>query len=243
MARLPRLYAPLIVQHVAQRPADGRALFVDDDDYALFTELLATAVREHALALHAYVLLPSQIRLLVTPKGAESIGRAMQSVGRHYVPHLNRKTGRIGPLWDRRYRSTLIDADAYLLAAMCSIEQKPVAEGHVAAPAQWRWSSHGHHIGREQHTIVSDHALYWALSDTPFERQALYRQLCDAPFDAAVAERIERAVERGWLLGDEAFVARIEGRLNRRGKPLQRGRPRKVATDLAPIKSGKIDRS
>jgi putative transposase len=236
MARLPRLYAPSIVQHVAQRPADGRVLFVDEDDYALFTRLLATAVREHGLALHAYVLLPSQIRLLVTPKDAGSIGRAMQSVGRHYVPHLNRKTGRTGPLWDRRYRSTLIDADAYLLESMRSIEQKPVAAGHVAAPAQWRWSSHGHHIGREQHAIVSDHALYWALSDTPFERQALYRELCDRPFDAAVAERIERAVERGWLLGDEAFIGSIEGRLNRRGQPLQRGRPRKIAMDLAPIK-------
>jgi putative transposase len=224
MARLPRLYAPAIVQHIVQRPSDGRVLFVDADDYRLFIALLAEAVVTHGLALHAYVLLPTQFRLLATPRDPGAIARAMQSIGRRYVVHLNRRTGRSGPLWDRRYRSTLIDADRWLIPSMRFIERLPATAGTVATPGQWPWSSHGHHVGREQQAFLNDHAAYWALSNTPFERQALYGALVEAPVDEALAERIEQAVERGWVLGDAAFVAAVAGVLNRRGAPLARGR-------------------
>jgi putative transposase len=226
MARLPRLYAPAIVQHVVQRPADGRRLFVDADDYLFFTALLADAVRAHGVALHAYVLLPLQFRLLATPRDAEAIARTVQAVGRSYVPHLNRRTGSLGPLWGHRYRSTLVDADAFLIPSMQFVERQPVADAMVATPDQWRWSSHGHHAGHEQQPFLHDHARYWALSDTPFERQAIYRALAEAPADAQLDRRIESAADHGWILGDAAFVASIESGLNRRGSPLPRGRPR-----------------
>jgi len=226
MARLPRLYAPSIAQHVAQRVADGRIAFIDDEDYLLFTGLLSEAVSSHGVALHAYVLLPSQIRLLATPPDAGAIGRVMQFIGRRYVPHLNRRTGRSGALWERRYRSTLIDPDVHLLEAMRYIERQPVAEGLATGPEQWRWSSHGHHVGREQQPFVNDHFRYWSLSDTPFERQANYRALVDLPLDPAALGRIERAVDRGWALGDANFLSTLAGELNRRAGPLRRGRPR-----------------
>jgi putative transposase len=226
MARLPRLYAPATVQHIVQRPVAGRALFVDAADYALFMNLLQDAVREHAVALHAYVLMPDQIRLLATPPRADSIARLMQAIGRRYVPHLNRKTALGGPLWDRRYRSTLIDADEYLLPAMRYVEHRPVAEALVTEPGDWRWSSYGHHVGREQQAFISDHGHYWALSDAPFERQAAYREIAAAAISVVAAERMENAVERGWVLGGPGFVAALEDTVNRRPQPLQRGRKR-----------------
>jgi len=236
MARLARLYAPSIAQHVVQRPAEGRVLFTDEEDYLFFVRLLAEAVRSEGLALHAYVLLPSQVRLLATPPHAATIGRVVQIVGRRYVPYLNRRTGRTGPLWDRRFRSTLVDPGSHLLDAMRYIERQAVAEGYASSPDLWRWSSHGHHIGREQQALVNDHPRYWSLSDTPFERQAAYRALADTPLEPAAAARIETMVDRGWILGEAAFVAALETELNRRGQPLSRGRPRKHHRVLSPIK-------
>ncbi len=227
MARLKRLYAPAVVQHLVQRPVAGRALFTDADDYMLFLALLEEGVRAHAVALHAYVLMPTQIRMLATPAQADSIARLMQTVGRRYVPHLNRKTARSGPLWDRRYRSTLIDADEFLLPSMRHVEHQPVLEALVGEPGAWRWSSYGHHVGREQQPLISDHALYWALSDTPFERQASYRGIAEASLPIAVLARIDAAVEGGWVLGGPAFVADLENAVNRRPGPLKRGRKRK----------------
>ena len=228
MARLPRLYAPSIAQHVAQRAADGRIVFVDEDDYAFFTALLGDAVRLEGLALHAYVLLPTQVRLLATPPDARTIGRVMQFIGRRYVPYLNRKTRLSGSLWDRRYRSTLIDADAHLLEAMHYIERRAIDEGLVTTPENWRWSSHAHHVGREQTRFINDHQGYWGLSDTPFERQARYQALAAQPLEIARRAGIESSVDRGWVHGESAFVGAVANSLNRRGRPLQRGRRRKI---------------
>ncbi len=227
MARLPRLYAPGVVQHVVQRPVDARVLFDDAADYRFFVDLLSDAVRELDVALHAYVLMPGQMRFLLTPPDDGALPRLVQALGRRYVPYLNRRLARSGPLWDRRYRSTLVDADALLLASMQRIETLPVAEGLVGEPAAWPWSSYAHHAGFEQQSVVSDHRGYWALSDTPFERQAIYRAALAAPLGIDAAARIDDAVDRGWALGSPAFAEGLDGIANRRTAPLIRGRKRR----------------
>ena len=92
MARLPRLYAPGVVQRIVQRAAKGRLLFEGTDDYRCFSELLREAAHSNELAIHAYVLLPTQIQLLATPSNVNALSRTMQSIGRRYVPYMNRRT-------------------------------------------------------------------------------------------------------------------------------------------------------
>lgn len=230
MARLPRLYAPGIVQRIVQRAAEGRLLFDSPADYRFLVELLSETAHTHGLAIHAYVLLPRQFQLLATPSNANALPRTMQAIGRRYVPYMNRRVGRLGPLFDRRYRSTLIEAERYLLACMQLIETRPVAEGVAQSPQEWRWSSYRHHIGLEQETFLVDHPLYWALRNTPFERQATYRSLVEAPLDAGVASAIEQATETSWGLGSESFLQSISEQASRRLSPLPRGRPKKSVT-------------
>ncbi len=227
MARLPRLYAPGIVQRIVQRAAEGRLLFDEADDYRLFVELLGQAAHRHRLAIHAYVLLPRQFQLLATPSNADALPRTMQALGRCYVPHMNRRAGRLGPLFDRRYRSTLIEAERYLLPCMQLIETRPVDEGLAQSPQEWRWSSYRHHIGLEQETFLIDHPLYWALRNTPFERQAAYRSLVEAPLDKDTSSAIELATATSWGLGGESFLRSISEHASRRLIPLPRGRPKK----------------
>lgn len=225
MARLPRLYAPDVVQNIVQRASPGRLLFDSADDYRYFVELLRQAAGAHGLAIHAYALLPQQIHLLATPSNPGAAARTMQAIGRRFVPYRNRRSGRLGPLFDRRYRSTLIDAELYLLACMRYLEAQPVALGLTQSPDAWRWSSCRHHVGLEQETFLADHALYWALRNTPFERQAAYRSLVEQPLDSDTASAIETATERGWALGKEGFLGSAA---TRRATPLRPGRPKKI---------------
>ena len=228
MARLPRLYAPGIVQRVVQRAAEGRLLFDGADDYRLFVEILTQSSVTHGLAIHAYVLLPRQIQLLVTPSDANALPRAMQAIGRRYVPYMNRQAGRLGTLFDRRYRSTVLEAERYLMASMQHLEMQPVAEGLAQQPQAWRWSSYRHHVGLEQETFLVDHPLYWALGNTPFERQATYRSMLETPLASVISRDIERATESGWALGGENFLRAISPGATRRMIALPRGRPKKT---------------
>ncbi len=229
MARLARLHAPHVVQRVVQRAAEGRVLFADQTDFRHMVRLLAEAAKAYGVAWHAYVLLPTELQLLATPAAATSLPGAMQALGRQYAPRLNRKSGQAGPIWDGRYRSTLIDAETYLFACMRQIESAPVVTGLVAAPEEWPWSSYRHHVGLETSPVISDHALYWGLRNTPFERQAAYAALDESPVPAELGIRIAEATDKGWALGDEGFLARMEGETSRRLRPLARGRRRVTA--------------
>jgi putative transposase len=64
----------------------------------------------------------------------------MQSVGRRYVQYINKTYRRTGTLWEGRYKASIIDAEAYLLACYRYIELNPVRASMVEHPIDYPWS-------------------------------------------------------------------------------------------------------
>lgn len=225
MARLPRLTIPGFPYHVLQRGNDRRPIFVDPADRERYLATLRGVAQQAGLAVHAYALMPDHVHLLVTPAAAGDVGRALQAVGRRYVRWFNDRHARAGALFEGRYRSAVVEPDGFLLPCMRYIELNPVRAGLVDAAAEFAWSSHRHHIGRAVDPLITDHAVYWALGNTPFERQAAYLRLFEhAPPEAETAA-IRSATHGGWLLGSAEAVGRVAP--NRRPEPRKAGRPRR----------------
>lgn len=227
MARLARFAVAGIPQRIVQRGAGGQAVFREAADFDAYRRWLGDAAAAHRVALHAYALLPDRVLLLATPAGNDGVARMMQALGRHFVRFYNDKYRRTGPLWDGRYRSAMLEADRYLVEASRQIELEPLGAGIVEAPEQYRWSSCAHHVGFASDPLITDHALVWALGNTPFERQSTYRRLLEQGTDAALAQRLNAATLRGRALGSPEFLDTV-GALER---PAQierpRGRPRR----------------
>lgn len=230
MARLARLYVPEQPQHVILRASAGaaRGAFGDDDDYLYFLDTLKHAARDCGLAVHAYVLMPTRVQLLATPRDAASLPGAMQALGRRYVAHYNRRHGASGALWDGRYRATVLDGARFLLICSRAIETQPVVQRLAQGVEGYRWSSYRHHVGLAVDGLITDHPIYWAMGNTPFERQHRYREWCEQFPDAATLDALEEATLKGWVLGDAAFHEHCRRAANRRVAPLARGRPRKM---------------
>lgn len=227
MSRLPRLFVPGFPLLITQRGNNGSAIFLDETDFRQYLQCLRDALRESALLLHAYVLMPDHVHLLISAPNEKFVGQMMQRLGRRYVRWFNDRHHRSGTLWEGRYRSTVLEPRAWLLAVSCYIEANPVRKGLVAACEHYPWSSSRHHHGLLHDPLVSDHAYYWALGNTPFERQAAYRTLIDAGNSATQLEAIRYAAHKGWLLG-EIPPGSPEAQPTRRLAPLAKGRPRKV---------------
>ncbi|TAM88256.1 MAG: hypothetical protein EPN41_06255 [Candidimonas sp.] len=227
MARLPRLYAPdtaQLAQAQFARPLAGP----DDAPPAAELDLLARWLRDSAretrVAVHGWVLLPEKITLLATPPGSDALPRLMQAFGRRYASRL-----RHGRVYAGRYRSTLIEAGSWVLPALAWLESLPVASGRMDEATSWPWSSAAGHVGRnaQRNTWLVDHADYWKMDDTPFARQAAYRELLEHGLSEAQRARIERALFGQWALGGAAFLKRLNTTASRRAAPAPRGRPRK----------------
>ncbi|WP_027994348.1 transposase [Simplicispira psychrophila] len=229
MARLPRLTLAGYPHHIIQRGNNRQLIFTDTQDFETMLALLVENAQKFAVAVHAYVLMDNHFHLLATPATAEALPLMMQAVGRSYVRYFNNRHGRSGTLWEGRYRSTLIESERYLLACMVYIDLNPVHAGMVAQAADWRWSSHAHSLGWRVDELVTPHALYWALGNTPFAREAAYGALVQAGVSTHQQSVLTDATLRGWALGEDDFVAALQKKSARRVSKAKAGRPSAAA--------------
>ena len=225
MARLPRLTLPGYPHHVIQRGNNRQAIFSSVADYETLLRLLDENARKFEVAIHAYVLMGNHFHLLATPQTADGLPQMMQAVGRRYVRYFNDVQQRSGTLWEGRYRSTLIQAERYLLPCMAYIDLNPVRAGLVAHARDYPWSSYGHYAGQRIDKIITPHALVWALGNTPFAREAAYAELVQSGINLVQQTALTDSALSGWALGDPGFVADLQTRTERRVVKSTAGRP------------------
>lgn len=207
MPRKPRLAVAGHPHHVVQRGNDRQVVFRDDADRRKYLDWLREIAAQMQVAVHAYVLMPNHVHLLLTPAEGPALSQLMQAVGRRYVRWFNDRHQRTGALWEGRFFSSVIEADRYLLACYRYIELNPVRAGLAAGPDEHPWSSHRHHIGLTIDPLVSDHSLFWSLGNTPFDRQTAYKALFEQASEPVELEGIRTAIRRNQALASVAFAA------------------------------------
>lgn len=186
MPRSARVILPDVPVHVIQRGNNRQDCFYSTRDYRLFLRWLQEYAVLSACRVHAYVLMNNHVHMLLTPSNADSVGHLMKRLGQQYVQYFNRTYKRSGTLWEGRYRSSLVQEDAYLLACYRYIELNPVRAGIVPDPSQYRWSSYRHNGLGEYSELLSPHQNYLELGRTGSERRKNYRSLFSRgtdPFD------------------------------------------------------------
>jgi len=225
MARLPRLTLPGFPHHVIHRGNNRQAIFLDRADFEAMLVLLDENARKFQVAVHAYVLMDNHFHLLATPSTDDGLPQMMQSIGRSYVRYFNQRHRRTGTLWEGRYRSTVIEAERYLLACMVYIDLNPVRAGIATRAADYPWSSHGHWLGLRTDKLLTTHALYWALGNTPFAREAAYAALVQSGIGEKQLHALTQSALSGWALGEAYFVADLQKLTPRRVAKAKPGRP------------------
>ena len=225
MARLPRLTLPGFPHHIIQRGNNRQAIFASAADYQTLLDLLDASARKFGVAIHAYVLMANHFHLLATPQSTDALSQMMQAVGRRYVRYFNDSQKRSGTLWEGRYRSTVIQAERYLLPCMAYMDLNPVRASVVAQARDYPWSSHGHYIGQRTDKLITPHSLVWELGNTPFAREAAYAERVREGISPVQQTTLTDAALRGWALGDPEFVAELQKITKRRVTKSTAGRP------------------
>ena len=73
--------------------------------------------------------------------------------------------------------------------------------------------------------LISESGSWWALGNTPFEREAAYRLLLNEGLGDRRAALLADACRKGWAWGDAAFLADLAQQTARPVQPRRRGRP------------------
>jgi len=227
MARLPRLYFPGCAQHVIQRGNNRDACFYTSADYKTYLAFLKEAADQYQVGIHAFVFMTNHVHLLVTASNEQGVSRMMQTLGRRYVRYFNFTHRRTGTLWEGRYKSTLVDAEDYLLTVYRYIELNPVRARMVSHASEYPWSSYQSNAIGKPIQLLTPHTLYLGLGKTDAERQEAYTSLFWGTMPERELTAIRDATNKGWVLGNDRFKAQIEAKTGRRTIPLGRGGDRR----------------
>ncbi|MGE0485255.1 MAG: transposase [Gammaproteobacteria bacterium] len=227
MPRQSRIAIAEIPWHIVQRGNNRSACFFAAADYHFYLATLSSQAARWRCAIHAYALMTNHVHLLVTPATVDGPSLLMKHLGQRYVQYVNRNYQRSGTLWEGRFRSCLAQSETYALACQRYIELNPVRAGMVTSPGEYPWSSHRANAFDGDNDLLSPHPSYLALAPEPERRRARYRRLFDAGLDDDTLDRIRRATNGNYALGNERFEDEIADALARRVTPGKPGRPRK----------------
>jgi putative transposase len=151
-------YAEDTYYHVFNRGVEKRTIFKDDQDYAVFLNLLKRYLsdkpekdkhgREYphlnkVVQLNAFCLMPNHFHLLVFQLNPEGMTKLMQGVCTAYTMYFNRKYKRVGPLFQGRFKASRITEDVYLQHITRYIHLNP--EDYKG----WKYSSLPYYLGEK----------------------------------------------------------------------------------------------
>ena len=126
---LEKIYTADAYYHIFNRGVNKRTIFKNNEDYAVFLNLLKRYLskdpakdksgREYpcyhnSILLLAFCLMPNHFHLLVLQHKEEAMTDLMRSLCTAYTMYFNKKYKRVGHLFQDRFKASMIQADPYL---------------------------------------------------------------------------------------------------------------------------------
>jgi REP element-mobilizing transposase RayT len=229
MARQSRIHFSGAFYHVIARGNRRATIFHDDDDYRTYLERLERYRRRDGATLHAYVLMPNHVHLLLET-GDRPLSRTMQTLQFTYSQYYNRRYCKTGHVFQGRYHAILCDRDAYLVELVRYLHLNPARMRTSVSPWTYPWSSHAAYLGRNSSVTVHTSVVMESFHRQVGPARQAYRRFMLAGLSQGHQERFYETVDQG-VLGDERFLHTIA----RRTGAMQTRAPRSPRVAFAPL--------
>ena len=119
----------------------------DENDVAFFMASLGVTCARYAWRVYAWCIMPNHYHLVIaTLRATLSLG--MRRHNSTYAQWFNQRHGRVGHVFQGRFKAKLVQRERYLLALMRYVELNPWRAALVAHPVDWDWSSIHCSLGR-----------------------------------------------------------------------------------------------
>jgi REP element-mobilizing transposase RayT len=191
----------------------------------MFLRVLAEAIEEHHVLLHAWVLMDNHFHLVVeTPE--KNLPAFMAHLNGIYTQKFNRRHHRAGHLYQGRYKAIHVDRDVYLKELSRYVVLNPVRAKMVEHPKDWAWSSYRATAGIEK-------SPEWLSTDWLLGQYARREAEARKSYRAYVLKDMKKVdspwekLKNGLYLGEEEFLVKMEG-LVKKNKSLDIPRYQKV---------------
>jgi putative transposase len=203
MARPLRIEYPGAVYHITTRGNEKKPVYKDDQDRDNFLSTLHQVSKRYHWICHAYCLMDNHFHLLIeTQEGNLSLG--MRQLNGVYTQKFNKWHGRVGHLFQGRYKAILIQKDSHLLEVCRYVVLNPVRARLVEDPGEWRWSSYGATAGQAKPPACL--TTSWVLRQFSREKRKAEREYRKYVRLGIGKESIWKEVKGQTILGEDGFA-------------------------------------
>jgi len=111
--------------HIFNRGIERREIFRSAEDYRHFLGLVGELPERYRGYIHGYMLMPNHYHILMeTPEG--NCSETMHWLNVSYSVWFNRRYGRVGPLFQGRFKSVVVENGVWALGVLDYIHLNPV---------------------------------------------------------------------------------------------------------------------
>jgi putative transposase len=234
MARPLRLAFENACYHITSRGMRKENIFYGDEDKSVFLEKLNETFNKYSIVCYAYCLMDNHYHLFIkTPRA--NISRAMHYLNTSYTNWFKAEHEITGSILQGRYKSILVDEDAYGIVLSAYIHLNPLRAAMVEDLREYKWSSYLNYV-RESRRVV--HSLDTEFILTQFseylkEARRLYTRYVTG--NRKIKDPLNDSF-RGMALGSREYVGVILDKISKLGKrreiPETRGISRKTSDEI-----------
>ena len=214
MARKPRLHLPGGLYHVILRGNARQDVFFTPSDRAYFYTLLAEGVTRFGYRVHAFCLMSNHLHLALQA-GDSALSAGMQNLSFRYTRYLNARLGRVGHVFQGRFKAFLVDQDQYGLALVRYIHLNPVRAKMVRATGAYRWSSQRAYLGEEALDWLSTDWVLGQFAATAGIARRRFAEFVEAGRGEGHSQRFYGGKADTRVVGEEDFVKKVLPRKSR----------------------------
>ena len=212
MARQLRLEFPGAIYHITSRGNSRQDTFLNDEDRRSFLNLVGKEIEQQRWRCYSYCLMKNHYHLVIeTPDG--NLISGMRRLNGVYTQMFNRKHGRVGHLFQGRYKSIIVDREGYLLELCRYVVLNPVRAGIVDKPEQWEWSSYGRTVGLGEEPIWLDSK--WILEQFSNDKKSAHDQYRRFVLDGIRGPSPWEGLKGQIWLGSKGFLENMDRLINR----------------------------
>ena len=224
MPRKPRLHLPGGLYHVILRGNDRQDIFFEHADRLAFYRLLEEGIRRFGYRVHAFCLMGNHVHLALQ-MGSQPLSKGLQNLSLRYTRHINRSRGRVGHLFQGRYKALLVDAESYGLELVRYIHLNPVRARLVSDPSDYAYSGHLGYLGKQALSFLTTDWVLSQFDPRVGVARGRYARFVAGGMSEGHRPDFHHGSEESRVVGDDRFVERA---LQASGEP---ARVRRVDLD------------
>lgn len=230
MPRLPRIYVANCLYFITARGNLGEKIFNDEKDHMMYMELLKKYKEQYGFKVFSYSLTPDSLSLLVELKDGEKLSMVMHDINSSYTKYYNSRYVRNGHVFRERFKSVVVEKDAYLCNLVRYIHHGAIRGGYASGLHQYSFDSNlsylisaqdaalfqGARLGQEKVLDISAEVkeMFTLLIAYPPERGGYAQFMADV--SSAELDELAKKLSSNWIMGSEKFLGSVNSELKKR---------------------------